>query len=67
MNVKRIAWLLLVTGCAVGPKYRQPSAPVPRAAAYREGWKLASLRMPCFAASGGACSVSPSSTRSRSA
>jgi NodT family efflux transporter outer membrane factor (OMF) lipoprotein len=39
--LKRCAWLLLATGCAVGPKYHEPAAPVPRAAAYREGWKLA--------------------------
>ncbi|MEI9937898.1 MAG: efflux transporter outer membrane subunit [Pseudomonadota bacterium] len=42
MKLEGLAWLLLATGCAVGPKYREPAAPVPRAAAYREGWKLAS-------------------------
>jgi NodT family efflux transporter outer membrane factor (OMF) lipoprotein len=33
--------LCLAAGCAVGPEYRRPEAPVPRAARYREGWKLA--------------------------
>ncbi|MEI9952829.1 MAG: efflux transporter outer membrane subunit [Pseudomonadota bacterium] len=42
MNVKCFTWLLLASGCTVGPKYHEPAAPVPRAAAYREGWKLAS-------------------------
>ncbi|MET0413435.1 MAG: efflux transporter outer membrane subunit [Polyangiaceae bacterium] len=32
-------WLAL--GCAVGPEYQRPAAPLPRAAQYREGWKRA--------------------------
>lgn len=33
--------LWLAFGCAVGPEYQRPAAPLPRAAQYREGWRLA--------------------------
>jgi NodT family efflux transporter outer membrane factor (OMF) lipoprotein len=33
--------LTLASGCAVGPEYQRPAAPVPQAARYREGWKVA--------------------------
>jgi NodT family efflux transporter outer membrane factor (OMF) lipoprotein len=43
---RRFVWplpliLLIWCGCAVGPAYQRPAAPVPRAPAYKEGWKLA--------------------------
>jgi NodT family efflux transporter outer membrane factor (OMF) lipoprotein len=47
-TVGRVCWSLslvagaLVAGCAVGPAYHVPAAPVPKATAYREGWKVAS-------------------------
>ena len=39
--MRLIALLAVLTGCAVGPDYRQPEAPTPAAYKELQGWKTA--------------------------
>ena len=66
----RVALAVLAAACTVGRRITCPPAPVPRHAGYKEPTARAVAasrrrRTRCCAASGGRCSASPSSTRSR--
>ena len=41
MKVPSLVGALMLSACAVGPAYHVPAAPLPRAASYREAWKVA--------------------------
>jgi outer membrane biogenesis lipoprotein LolB len=61
----------LLTGCAVGPDYQRPDAPVPKAfkeasedmPAWTGDWKTAEPQDIMARPTGGACSTIPCSTR----